>query len=126
MDSSNVKSLSDQEIQDLLHKDILSLLGLEGIDEAKKKEFQDNATEAIENRVFARVMEILREKSKVEEYDKAPDVDKFLEENKIDVDRLFIEEALFYKLQLQSYAKVVDDGLIKLAQSKKEGKKGTE
>ncbi len=112
MDSEKTQALTDQEVDDILHKNIIDLLGMQGLSEEKKKEFQDNVLKAIENRTYARVLKLLEEKGRVEEYKKAEDIDKFLADVGIDVDKIYVEEALYYKLQMKGYGKVIDDGLL--------------
>lgn len=116
--NSKMKKLSKEEVERILDKDIIELIGLKDITSEKKQELLENMMNTIENRVFARVVETLKKEGKLEEYDKAEDLDKFLEEEGIDIDKMFIEESTFYKFQLAGFAEAFDD-TIKPAKSEK-------
>lgn len=100
-------------IDDLLHGDIIDILGLSGLEETRKQELRDEIVITIQNRVFMRIMDELEKKNKIEEYDNLSDdlsVEKFFLENGIDTEKYFLEEVFAYKAQLQTTSKLIDIG----------------
>ena len=112
MDSNKKIALTDEEIDDILHKDIIDLLGITELSEKEKEDFRQTAIKTIENRAYGKVLKLIEEKDKLESYKKVEDVDKFLEEIGINLDLLFVEAALAYKLEMKSFNKVIDNTLL--------------
>lgn len=121
--NSNKKnqSLTDDEIDDILSKDLTEILGISDMPKEEKEKFLELAMKTIENRAYGKVLKEIERLGKLEEYKKAEDVEKFCEDLGINIDLIFAKEALLYKLQMRSYGKVIDDGL--LAGASKDGGK---
>ena len=112
MDVSKKTALTNEEIEDILNKDLVDLLGIEEMPEEEREKFRETAITTIENKGYARILKMLEKMGKVEEYKNATDINKFFEENKINLDLIFAEETLLYKLKMRAYSKVINDGFL--------------
>jgi len=104
---------NQQQIDDLLEKDIIELLGLEHLEENQKKDLRAKIMKTVENRVILRLNEELKEKNLLEEFEKITDeaeIRKFLANHDINTDQMFLEEALLLKTQLKTSADYIDLG----------------
>ncbi|AKM82288.1 TPA: hypothetical protein DD449_04315 [Candidatus Berkelbacteria bacterium] len=113
MDSSNFKLMSEDEIKDVLDKDLLDLLDAQGISEEQKTEFYQKMTQAIQNRVIIRIDNRLNDSEReqwLELIDKNDhkEMEDFLKSKNIEVAKLIVEEAIIYKMQLMSLYKQVE------------------
>lgn len=96
-----------QKLQDLLDKDVLSLIGGENLPQEKKEELYQKMAQTIENRVIARIDDSLNEEEKaqwlqiIDSNDKVK-MEQFLREKNIDVAKMMVEEALIYKTEITS------------------------
>lgn len=113
MDSNNrATDIGDK----ILNTDIIDLLGLDKLSDEEKEKARQQISETIENRVFDRLEEELEKSGKFELYSKALETggdafDNFLAEHKVDLNQMFLEEALGYKVQLKSAADLLDAGI---------------
>ncbi|MEK7096661.1 MAG: hypothetical protein AAB881_01810 [Patescibacteria group bacterium] len=116
---ANDTNLKDGEIlpglsyQDLLNKDLIELMGSTDMPEAQKNEQYEKMLATIKSRVlgqlvkkmtedqFNRFQKALQEKNEAE-------VNTIIEETKIDVPKLYAEEAILYKLQMVSLMRQKD------------------
>jgi len=101
---------SPQEIEDIIQKDILDLMGMDNLTEEKRTELYDKMINTVEERVFMRIDATLDEAGQAElkqvlESGGKEEFDALLAKNNISVEKLFAEEALIYKTQLMSLLK---------------------
>lgn len=112
---------TQKEVNDLLDKDIFELVGLERISDAKKEELREKIVNTIQARIFRRVADTLEEKGKLGEYDKLENeeaVEDFLKKNGIDINQIYVEEALKHKAQLVTAGNMMDAGFdVKVAKN---------
>lgn len=107
MDSSNFKLMTEDEIKDVLDKDLLELLDAQGISEEEKTEFYQKMTQTIQNRVIVRIDNRLTDSEReewlelIDKNDHAQ-MEAFLKGKNIEVAKWMIEEAIIYKMQLMS------------------------
>jgi len=91
--------------EDILNKDILELLGIQDLDQAKKQEIYQTMMQTIQNRVMARILDQLKPeeaeewKNLLDSQDKQK-AEEFLRSRKIDVAKLMLEEAVIYKTEI--------------------------
>lgn len=108
-----LRKMNQHEIDDLLDKDIMELLGFN----RKSKEEQDVLREKIittvENRFWERVYQILKGKNLVDKFKEAGDDEEkqraVFKEADIDPDGMFMEEALLIKVQLKTASDFLDN-----------------
>ncbi len=91
---------------DIVQKDILELLDLEGLPEKEKQAIYQKLYQTVENRAILRIDYLLKSdddiaawKSLLEKGDRAA-ADAFLKTKNIDVQRILIEESAMLKAQL--------------------------
>ena len=115
MDSfSQFSQISDEEIEKFLQSDIIDLMGLSNIDEEEKTKLRDTILDTIKNRVFKRLIEELKSHHLLKDFEEIVDEDEseaFLKKHEIDVEAMFIEEAIYYKAQLKSVADLTLKGV---------------
>jgi Mg/Co/Ni transporter MgtE len=96
--------------KDVLNKDILELMGAEGMPEEKKKELYQKMMDTVWKRVIMRVDELLEDKD-VDEWAqivKSKDKTKmqqFFDSRGIDLAKIMVEETLRYKQELVELSK---------------------
>lgn len=101
---------NDQELQDVLDKDLLELLGAKNMPDEQKQELYLKMAHTVENRVIARIDDKLDDTSR-EEFVKLIDagdkakVEDFLRSKGMDIAKMMVEEALMYKMEITSLAK---------------------
>ncbi|OGD61645.1 hypothetical protein A3A71_00205 [Candidatus Berkelbacteria bacterium RIFCSPLOWO2_01_FULL_50_28] len=96
--------LPPMDVEEVLKKDILELIGASGLTKEKKAQIYENMGKTIENRVIARVADLLSD----EEMEKFISLSQtnpeqaveLLKANEIDMPKFIAEEALLYKTQL--------------------------
>jgi len=99
---------------DLWDKDIFTLLGLENAPEDKKKEILDNMTKTINNRVMARVLDMLDDES-LKTFDQLlgtnddQQINDFLKSKEVDLMEVTAQEALLYKTEILNLGKADDN-----------------
>lgn len=106
--------IDDKEAERIINTDIIELLGLTRLSPEKQEEFRKQVVDTIQNRVMARVDEIIKAKGKAEEFariENEEEIEKFLKDNGIDTEKLFLEESIYYKSQMVVAAKYADVGL---------------
>lgn len=108
--NSNFKLMSEEEIKDVLDKDLLELLGMQKISDEKKIEFYEEMTKTIQNRVIVRIDNRLNDAERQEwleliDKNDQPQMAAYLQSKDIDVDKFMVEEAVIYKAQLMSLVK---------------------
>jgi hypothetical protein len=97
--------VSDQEIKNLLEKDLLELIGGADLPPQKKQELYAKMAETVQNRVIARIYDQLSEEEG-QELDKLIDsgdknqVDEFLKNKNLDITSLLTQEAIIYKAEM--------------------------
>lgn len=101
---------TDQEIKDILDKDLLELMGVKNMSEEKKAELYQKMAQTVQDRVVARIDDQLDEKGRAEFIKLIDNGDKvkteeYLKAKNIDVAKLLVEEAIIYKTQMMSMLK---------------------
>ena len=113
----DVTQSADSSASDaVINSDIIELLGLTHLPEDQKEKLRTEIGETIENRVFNRLEEEMEKKGLVDAYSKALEAggtsfDEFLDENKVNLQQMFLEEALIYKVQMKSAADLFSAGV---------------
>jgi len=106
--------VSDQEIKNLLEKDLLELIGGADLPPQKKQELYAKMAETVQNRVIARIYDQLSEEEG-QELDKLIDsgdknqVDEFLKNKNLDITSLLTQEAIIYKAEMVNLFKATPD-----------------
>lgn len=96
--------------EELIDKDIFSLLGIQDASDAKKKEMNDNMIITVQNRVLARILDSLDDAA-LREYETILDsgddkkANEFLLAHNIDLTKITTEEALLYKTEIVNLIK---------------------
>ena len=99
--------IDDKNLQDLLDKDTLELIGGENLPEEKKQELYQKMAETVQNRVIARIDDKLSEEERQEwmklldENDKTK-MEEYLRSKDIDISKMLVEEAVIYKTEITS------------------------
>jgi len=101
---------SDQEVKDIIDKDILELMGAKNMDPQKKQELYEKMAQTIQDRVIARIDDSLDETGKAEwlklaEENNKEKMEAFLKSHNIDVVKLMTEEAMVYKMEVMTLMK---------------------
>ena len=90
---------------DILNKDILELMGAKDMPDEKKKELYQKMLETIQNRVIARIDDMLTDEEAAE-WKKIVDENnhqknqEFLQRKNIDIKKLYTQELLIYKMEM--------------------------
>lgn len=98
--------INEQDLKELLDKDIFELIGGENLPQEKKQELYQKMAETIENRVIARIDDRLNDQER-EEWAKIIDMgerakmEDFLRSKDIDVSKMMVEEAMVYKMEIK-------------------------
>ena len=107
--------ISDQELKDLLEKDILELIGAQNLPQEKKEELYKTMADTVQNRTIARLHDQLSEEDS-KEFDRLIDagdnqkVTEFLENKNIDITSLLIQEATIFKTEMVDLFKKAKEG----------------
>lgn len=102
-----LESFNLAEITEILESNIFDLMGVQDkLDQAQKDDLSTVFAETVENRVVARVLEMMSE-SEQEEYkvivqDDLEKADQYLTAKGIDRDQIAVAETVLYKLELIS------------------------
>lgn len=105
---SNV--FTDQEIKEILDKDVLDSLDMANVPDEKKAEFYETMNQTVQNRVISRIDEKLDDNDReewlklVDEGDQSK-MHSFLQQKNIDPAKLVVEEAIIYKMEIVSLYK---------------------
>lgn len=107
--------ISDQELKDLMDKDLLELIGAQNLSEEKKAELYQKMAETVQNRTIARVYDTLTEEEGKEldalidagDYQK---VDEYLKSKNMDITAMMVQEALIYKTEMTDLFKNIKEG----------------
>lgn len=91
--------------EDIIQKDLLELMGAKDMPPEQKTDLYKTMVETVENRVFARIDDQLSDEDakKIAALVEAKDKAGFfvlLEEKGIDVNKIYMEEALIYKMEM--------------------------
>lgn len=108
------QNLSRKDVDELLKKDIIEILGLSHLPEERKNSLREKILSTVQNRVMLRIGEMLEKKGKTSDFAKVDSdetVERFFAENGIDTDKIFFEEAIAYKAQLATTAEFVSKGV---------------
>lgn len=106
----NSQLFSQEEINDILDKDVLELIGGKDLPQEKKEELYLKMAQTIENRVIARIDDKLNDAEREEwlqtiDTDDKAKMEEFLRSKDIDVAKLMVEESLIYKTEIASLYK---------------------
>jgi len=107
---SKANLFTDEEIQNILDKDLLELMGAKDMPEEKKQELYRKMAETVQDRVIARIDDKLSEQEReewlklIDENDKNK-MEEFLKSKDIDVAKMLVEEAIIYKTEMMSLFK---------------------
>lgn len=115
-DRDKIESLLPDGIsyEDLIQKDVLELMGFTNLEQSKKDDLHKKIQTTIENRVAARILDMLSEEDQ-EKYDKIIEVGdseegfEFLISRDIDAAEYMAEEMILMKIELLFDAKMVKD-----------------
>lgn len=99
------------DAESLIDESIFELLGLTDAPKDKKDQIMDDMIVTVQNRVLARILDILESKNDelIEAYKQLIEKDDseksrdFLAKEDIDLDQLIAEEALNYKMQIVNF-----------------------
>lgn len=111
----NDSLISDQELKDLLEKDILELIGAQNLPQEKKEELYKTMADTVQNRTIARIYDELSE-ADTKELDALLDqnaqekVAEFLKGKNIDLTGLLMQEAMIYKSEMMALFKESSKG----------------
>ncbi len=107
-------NLDQKEIDELIGKDIIDIVGLTDLPEGEKQELRGQILETVQNRVFERILNELKEKNQLDEFKNIgaeEEIEKFFKANSIDTDIIFLEEAIIYKAQMKNATDMMKLGL---------------
>lgn len=105
MTDKTTKQKINLDPEDLLDKDVFELMGLKDVSKEQKDKMMHEMTRTIQNRILARILDLLDEKS-TKEFEKVIDqhddkaTQKFLNSKKIDLVQISSMEALKYKVEM--------------------------
>ncbi len=100
--------------QEVIDKDIFEILGLSNSDSDTKQKMMDEMTATVKTRVISRVDDLISDdqvdewKEIVESGDKQAYA-KFLTEHEINLDKLFAEESISYKMEMAALTNVLKE-----------------
>ena len=106
MDSnSSIDAKNMDKMKSLVETDLLQSLGLENLPEEKQEEIMTQVMESVLNRVLVRIVDALGDDKKdefMEMLEKSDDkqIRQYLVDNKVDMDKIVVEESLLYKNEL--------------------------
>lgn len=101
---------SEQEIQDILDKDLLELMGAQNMPPEQKQALYKKMAVTVQDRIILRVDDKLDEAGRKEwiqlldQGDKAK-MEEFLKTKNIDIAKILIEEAIIYKTEMMALFK---------------------
>jgi len=107
--------ISDQELKDLLEKDILELVGAQDLPPEKKEELYKTMADTVQNRTIAWLHDQLSEEDS-KEFDALIDAGnnqkatQFLESKNIDITSLLVQEATIFKTEMVDLFKKAKEG----------------
>jgi hypothetical protein len=91
----------------IFDQDIFTLLGVPDASEENKASLMQTITQSINNRIFARVLDMIPDEDAAELeqiLENDGDVDAFLKSKGIDISTVAVQEALIYKTELAALA----------------------
>lgn len=97
--------IDEENLKDLLEKDLLELIGGADLPPEKKQELYTKMAQTVQNRAIARIYDRLSEEEG-KELDRAIDsgdknkVDEFLKIRNLDITSLLAQEAIIYKTEM--------------------------
>ncbi len=92
--------------EQFLDQDIFDLLQLPNLSKEKKDKIIKDMLETVNNRVIARILDLLEEKNQQEQFftllqgNQNQAIDDFLEQQNIDIKKISLEESLLYKMEI--------------------------
>lgn len=108
-----LRKMTEEEIDELLSKDVIDLLGFADKSEEEKTALKDKIMLTVENRFWERIYQILKAKDLADKFKEAgDDEDKqeaVFKEAGIDPEGMFMEEALLIKVQLKTASDFLDE-----------------
>jgi hypothetical protein len=98
-------SSADISYEDMLRKDILELLGQDDLPEEEKNELYKKMLDTIQNRALMNVLDLLPDEKRDEfnerlDNQNPAEINQFLEESGIDMEKIMLEESIIYKAEL--------------------------
>lgn len=108
--NSQVNLFTDEEIQNILDKDLLELMGAADMPQEKKQELYTKMAQTVQNRVIARIDDKLSGQEReewlkiIDENDKSK-MEEFLRSKNLDVAKMLVEEAIIYKTEIMALFK---------------------
>lgn len=99
-------------VNEIMDKDILELLGVQGMSEEQKDQFYKDMLETVHRRVLSRIDKLITDEDAAEwktivEAKDAEGYKKFLKDHDINLDELYTEETLLYKFEMVSMVKAM-------------------
>ncbi len=103
------------QLDPIVTTDILELMGAKDMADPERERLYKTMLETIQNRVIARLADKLPDEDlaaweAIVESGDSTEHHAFLAEKQIDLDALFRQEALFYKIEMVELAKVANGG----------------
>ena len=103
---------SEVSVDDIISKDIFELMGAKDMPEERKRNLYTKILATIQNRVIARIADSLNDKdteewTKVKETGDRQKMNEFMTSKGIDINKLLMQEALIYKLELVKLAEPI-------------------
>ena len=116
-------------IDEVVEKDIFSLLGIESIPPEEKERLTEKILETVRLRVFDRFDQSLSEDERAQlktllDSGSDEEIKHFYEEKEFDFNKAMIEEALKYKIEVAAYADFIKQSGATLAELKEKINKG--
>ena len=107
--------ISDEKLKELLDKDLLELIGAEGLPPEKKTALYEQMAETVQNRTIARVYDVLSEEEGKEldsliDAGDAQKVDEYLKNKGMDITALIVSEAMVYKTEMAELFNKIKEG----------------
>lgn len=100
-----VDLIDEQNLKELLDKDLLELIGGANLPPEKKQELYTKMAETVQNRAIARIYDKLSEAEgkqldQLIDQDEKNKIDEFLKTKGIDITSLLVQEAIIYKSEM--------------------------
>lgn len=114
LNQTNMQSSDDINAHDLLHKDILDLMGYQNLTDEEKNHHYTVMLETVNNRVAIRIADSLGENDAQAWQDLAQKDEQsaiqFLIEREIDLQKWLLEETVLYKAEMVKAARAIAKG----------------
>lgn len=109
--NQNQTLFSDDEIKDILDKDLLDLMGAKNMSDEDKAAMYEKMATTVQDRVMLRIYDALTDKERSEfativDSGDAGKTNEFLLGKNLNVPKLLVQEAVLYKLEIMSLLKM--------------------